>query len=169
MPASNFSSSSKSKRAFLLSAIVGFCGAFFPFIRALVSFRLYVHRGWRASRPSARKPSASEAAHYRGNDAILGAARHFQWPQFGGAVGFEDNGGFWPGGTLLMPLIRRSIHGGWSSEWTFVAAATSSAIGLGSLWRFAYLAGEHGGARFVLVYLLCTLLVAAPVLVALVV
>src|SRR5690606_6085482 len=32
-----------------------------------------------------------------------------------------------------------------------------------------YLAGEHGGARFVLVYLLCTLLVAAPVLVALVV
>jgi len=109
------------------------------------------------------------AAHYRGNDAILGSARHFQWPQFGGAVGFEDNGGFWPGGTLLMPLIRRSIHGGWSSEWTFVAAATSSAIGLGSLWRFAYLAGEHGGARFVLVYLLCTLLVAAPVLVALVV
>jgi NSS family neurotransmitter:Na+ symporter len=68
-----------------------------------------------------------------------------------------------------MPLIRESIHGGWSSEWTFVAAATSSAIGLGSLWRFAWLAGEHGGARFVLMYLLCVLLVAAPVLVALVV
>jgi len=65
-----------------------------------------------------------------------------------------------------MPLARISIHGGWSSEWTFVAAATSSAIGLGSLWRFAYLAGANGGARFVLVYLLCALLVAAPILVA---
>lgn len=65
-----------------------------------------------------------------------------------------------------MPLTRTSIHGGWSSEWTFVAAATSSSIGLGSLWRFAYLAGQHGGARFVLAYLVCALLVAAPVLVA---
>lgn len=65
-----------------------------------------------------------------------------------------------------MPFSRTSIHGSWSSEWTFVAAATSSAIGLGSLWRFAYLAGQHGGARFVLVYLTCTLLVAAPVLIA---
>jgi NSS family neurotransmitter:Na+ symporter len=66
----------------------------------------------------------------------------------------------------LMPFSRTSIHGGWSSEWTFVAAATSSAIGLGSLWRFAYLAGVHGGARFVLLYLICALVVAAPVLVA---
>lgn len=65
-----------------------------------------------------------------------------------------------------MPFARISIHGSWTSEWTFVAAATSSAIGLGSLWRFAYLAGAHGGARFVLVYLACALLVAAPVLVA---
>ncbi|MET0380204.1 MAG: sodium-dependent transporter [Spongiibacteraceae bacterium] len=68
-----------------------------------------------------------------------------------------------------MPFTRTSIHGGWTSEWTFVAAATSSAIGLGSLWRFAYLAGMHGGAGFVLMYLVCALLVAAPVMVALVV
>lgn len=65
-----------------------------------------------------------------------------------------------------MPFARISIHGSWTSEWTFIAAATSSAIGLGSLWRFAYLAGANGGARFVLVYLACALLVAAPVLVA---
>lgn len=65
-----------------------------------------------------------------------------------------------------MALIRRSVHGSWSSEWTFIAAAASSTIGLGNLWKFAYLAGANGGAGFVLVYLVCVLLVAAPVLVA---
>lgn len=65
-----------------------------------------------------------------------------------------------------MALVRRSMHGGWSSQWTFVAAATSSAVGLGNLWKFAYLAGANGGAGFVLVYLVCVLLVAAPILVA---
>jgi len=54
----------------------------------------------------------------------------------------------------------------WGSQWTFVAAATSATIGLGNLWKFAYLAGVNGGAGFVLVYLVCVLLVAAPVLVA---
>jgi len=91
------------------------------------------------------------------------AANFARW--FGVALAFGENGCF-STGRIRMPLARISIHGGWSSEWTFVAAATSSAIGLGSLWRFAYLAGANGGARFVLVYLLCALLVAAPILVA---
>jgi len=65
-----------------------------------------------------------------------------------------------------LALVRQSVHGGWGSQWTFVAAATSATIGLGNLWKFAYLAGVNGGAGFVLVYLACVLLVAAPVLVA---
>jgi len=74
-------------------------------------------------------------------------------------------GGTCFGGTALA-LVRQSLHGGWSSQWTFIAAATSATIGLGNLWKFAYLAGVNGGADFVLVYLVCVLLVAAPVLVA---
>lgn len=65
-----------------------------------------------------------------------------------------------------MPLARSSVHGGWTSQWTFITAAIGATIGLGSLWKFAYLAGVHGGAGFVLMYLLCIALVATPVLVA---
>lgn len=65
-----------------------------------------------------------------------------------------------------MRGARQSIHGGWGSRWTFVAAAACFAVGLGNLWRFAYLAGVHGGGSFVLVYVLCVLLVALPVLIA---
>ena len=48
---------------------------------------------------------------------------------------------------------RESIHGLWSSRWAFILAATGSAVGLGYIWRFPYLAGENGGGAFVLVYL----------------
>jgi NSS family neurotransmitter:Na+ symporter len=65
-----------------------------------------------------------------------------------------------------MALIRRSLHGGWGSRWTFIAAVTLATVGLGNLWKFAYLAGANGGAGFVLIYLAAVLLVAAPVLVA---
>jgi NSS family neurotransmitter:Na+ symporter len=47
-----------------------------------------------------------------------------------------------------------------------VAAVTLATVGLGNLWKFAYLAGANGGAGFVLVYLVALLLVATPLLVA---
>ena len=65
-----------------------------------------------------------------------------------------------------MRIARQSLHGGWTNQWTFIAAATGATIGLGNLWKFAYLAGVNGGAGFVLMYLLCMALVATPVLVA---
>lgn len=55
---------------------------------------------------------------------------------------------------------------GWHRSWSFIAAATGATIGLGNLWKFSYLAGENGGAAFVLVYLACILLVAMPVMIA---
>lgn len=54
----------------------------------------------------------------------------------------------------------------WSSKFGFLMAAIGSAVGLGNIWRFPYLAGQNGGGIFVLVYVLATLLVALPVLIA---
>lgn len=41
----------------------------------------------------------------------------------------------------------------WSGPIAFVLAAAASAIGLGNLWRFPYLAARYGGGTFILVYL----------------
>ena len=46
----------------------------------------------------------------------------------------------------------------------FVLAVTGSAVGLGNVWKFPYVAGENGGGAFVLVYLACVILVGMPVM-----
>ena len=40
-----------------------------------------------------------------------------------------------------------------SGKLGFVFAAAGSAVGLGNLWRFPYLAAKYGGGIFILVYL----------------
>lgn len=57
-------------------------------------------------------------------------------------------------------------HENWSSRLTFLLAAVGAAIGLGNIWKFPYIMGENGGSAFVLVYLLCILFVAIPILIA---
>ena len=59
---------------------------------------------------------------------------------------------------------RESLHGNWSSKMAFVLAVTGSAVGLGNIWRFPYVAGESGGGAFVLVYLLCVVVIGMPVM-----
>ncbi len=54
----------------------------------------------------------------------------------------------------------------WSSKAAFIMAAVGSAVGLGNLWRFPYVAGENGGGAFVLFYVICVVLIGLPVLVA---
>ncbi|WP_241505887.1 sodium-dependent transporter [Parahaliea mediterranea] len=65
-----------------------------------------------------------------------------------------------------MPLRNLPAPAQWRSRTTFVLALAAFAVGLGNLWRFSYLTGEHGGGAFVLLYLLCLFVLAVPVMIA---
>jgi NSS family neurotransmitter:Na+ symporter len=53
----------------------------------------------------------------------------------------------------------------WSSGLTFILAAVGAAVGLGNIWKFPYVAGVSGGGAFVLVYIVCVIFVAIPILI----
>jgi len=55
---------------------------------------------------------------------------------------------------------------GFTSGFGVLAATLGSAVGLGNIWKFPYLTGANGGASFLLVYVLATLLVGLPVMMA---
>lgn len=55
-------------------------------------------------------------------------------------------------------------HGRWRSGSGFLLAALGSAIGLGNIWRFSYVAGENGGGAFLVVYMAVVFLVGIPLL-----
>jgi NSS family neurotransmitter:Na+ symporter len=65
-----------------------------------------------------------------------------------------------------VAIQQKGMHGTWDSRWTFIMAATGSAVGLGNIWKFPYVAGSNGGGAFVLVYLFCILLIGVPVMMA---
>ena len=47
-----------------------------------------------------------------------------------------------------------SARGGFGSKIGFVLAAAGSAVGLGNIWRFPYLAAKYGGGIFLLIYII---------------
>jgi len=53
----------------------------------------------------------------------------------------------------------------WGSRVGFILAAAGSAIGLGNIWRFPYMTGEHGGAAFIVIYLIAVFLLGYPLMV----
>src|SRR5690606_25026835 len=67
---------------------------------------------------------------------------------------------------LEHTVIRAKQHAIWGRRGTFILAATGSAVGLGNIWKFPYIAGENGGGAFVLMYLLCICLIGLPVMIA---
>lgn len=57
-------------------------------------------------------------------------------------------------------------RGMWGSRLGFILAAAGSAVGLGNIWGFPTQVGRGGGAAFVVVYLLCVVVICAPILIA---
>lgn len=54
----------------------------------------------------------------------------------------------------------------WGTRTGFLLAAVASAVGLGNIWRFPYVAGEYGGGAFLLVYLICIFIIGLPTMIA---
>ena len=54
----------------------------------------------------------------------------------------------------------------WGSKLGFILASAGSAIGLGAVWKFPYMTAANGGGGFLLVFLISTLLIGFPLLLA---
>mgnify|MGYP003669403629 FL=1 len=53
----------------------------------------------------------------------------------------------------------------WGTDTGFILATIGSAVGIGNIWRFSYVAGENGGGAFLIVYGLSVLLVGLPIVI----
>ena len=47
-----------------------------------------------------------------------------------------------------------------------ILATAGSAVGLGNVWRFPYMAGENGGAVFIIIYVACVILLGIPCMIS---
>lgn len=54
-------------------------------------------------------------------------------------------------------MEKKTTRGSFSGQFGFIMAAAASAVGLGNIWRFPYLAAKDGGGIFILVYLILAL------------
>ena len=53
----------------------------------------------------------------------------------------------------------------WKSSTGFILASAGSAIGLGAMWKFPYMAGIYGGGAFLAMFLIFTIFVGLPLLI----
>ena len=58
---------------------------------------------------------------------------------------------------MSQEIKESTTRATWSGKWAFILAAAASAVGLGNLWRFPYLAAKYGGGMFLLTYLVLVL------------
>ena len=57
-------------------------------------------------------------------------------------------------------------RGHWDSRQGFILAAAGSAVGLGNIWKFPYVAGENGGAAFLVAYIVIVFTLGVSVMLA---
>jgi len=57
-------------------------------------------------------------------------------------------------------------RGNFGTKLGIILATAGSAVGLGNVWRFPYMAGENGGAVFIIIYLVCVLLLGIPCMIS---
>lgn len=53
-----------------------------------------------------------------------------------------------------------------TSRLGFILSAAGAAIGLGAIWKFPYIAGQNGGGAFLIIFLLFTIILGLPLLIA---
>ncbi|MGM0496709.1 MAG: sodium-dependent transporter [Bacteroidota bacterium] len=63
-----------------------------------------------------------------------------------------------------MAKFDPSKRDSFGTKFGVIAAAAGSAVGLGNIWRFPYVAGENGGGAFILIYLLFIIAIGMPVM-----
>jgi NSS family neurotransmitter:Na+ symporter len=61
---------------------------------------------------------------------------------------------------------HKNSRGLWNTRLGFILAASGSAVGLGNIWKFPYIVGQNGGGAFVLIYILCTIAIGLPIMLA---
>ena len=62
-----------------------------------------------------------------------------------------------------MAKLERASFG---SKLGVILATAGSAVGLGNIWRFPYMAGQNGGAVFIMIYIFCVLLLGIPCMIS---
>lgn len=58
-------------------------------------------------------------------------------------------------------MRKRSTFG---NRFGTVAVVGGSVVGLGNIWRFPYVAGENGGAAFIIIYIIISLMISVPIM-----
>ena len=62
--------------------------------------------------------------------------------------------------------MTRNERANFGSKLGVILASAGSAVGLGNIWRFPFETGNHGGAAFILIYLVCVLILGIPIMIA---
>ncbi len=62
--------------------------------------------------------------------------------------------------------MSHSTRANFGSKIGVILATAGSAVGLGNIWRFPTMVGQDGGSAFIIIYLICTLMLGLPGMVA---
>ncbi len=62
--------------------------------------------------------------------------------------------------------MKQNERASFGSKLGIILATAGSAVGLGNIWRFPYLAGENGGAAFIFIYIAFVVVLALPCMVS---